>query len=289
MHLNRLGTFTLGVIVTAASIGLVSFANAASDVTLKACANKTTGVMRYIAKGSCKKSETSLSWNQIGPQGLAATSVAGAKGDTGAAGAKGDTGATVAIPTTTVPSERIGDIGPGGGPIFFVDTADLYPFTYLEVAPSNATENAKNCAINGLDLSMENTTSGPLTSDVFGQGRNNTLTLLALCNSTGVPATEPFATFIDSFKQGWFIPNIAEMKTLINAEKFGLISLARPLRDPISATDPSLMTSSIYPNNYYISNGISFWGWGPTSPESGLTYSAKEPFTGNAIRLIRAM
>jgi len=96
MQFNRLSAFTLGVIITAASVGAVSFANAAGDATLKACANKTSGAMRYISKGSCKKTETSLSWSQMGPQGLPGVAgtngTAGAKGDTGAAGAKGDTG-----------------------------------------------------------------------------------------------------------------------------------------------------------------------------------------------------
>jgi hypothetical protein len=96
MKFNRLGAFTLGVVITAVSVGAVSFVDAARDVTLKACANKRTGVMRYIAKGSCKKTETSLSWNQIGSQGLPGAAgtngTAGAKGDTGPAGTKGDTG-----------------------------------------------------------------------------------------------------------------------------------------------------------------------------------------------------
>ncbi len=70
MKLNRLGAFTLGIVVTATTIGVIPFAYASSDVTLKACANKTTGAMRYIAKGKCKKTETSLSWSQMGPQGL---------------------------------------------------------------------------------------------------------------------------------------------------------------------------------------------------------------------------
>ena len=49
--------------------------------------------MRYISKGSCKKTETSLSWNQIGPTGLPGSSgSAGEKGDTGAAGINGTTG-----------------------------------------------------------------------------------------------------------------------------------------------------------------------------------------------------
>ena len=91
MKFTRLGAFTLGVVITAASVGAVSFVNAAGDATLKACANKTTGVMRYISKGSCKKTETSLSWNQMGPQGL--SGAAGTNGTDGAAGTKGDTGA----------------------------------------------------------------------------------------------------------------------------------------------------------------------------------------------------
>ena len=70
MKFNRLGAFTLGVVITAVSVGAVSFVNAAGEKQLKACANKTTGVMRYISKGSCKKTETALSWNQVGPQGL---------------------------------------------------------------------------------------------------------------------------------------------------------------------------------------------------------------------------
>ncbi len=82
MKFSRLGAFTLGVVITAVSVGAVSFVNAAGNGTLKACANKKTGVMRYISKGSCnKKTETSLSWNQMGPTGLSgAAGVAGTNG-----------------------------------------------------------------------------------------------------------------------------------------------------------------------------------------------------------------
>jgi hypothetical protein len=93
MKFNRLGAFTLGVVITAVSVGAATYANAAGDKTLKACANKTTGVMRYISKGSCKKTETSLSWNQMGLQGLPGTAgTNGANGTNGSAGAKGDAG-----------------------------------------------------------------------------------------------------------------------------------------------------------------------------------------------------
>jgi len=84
-------SFVIGFGCAALSLGAVTYANAAGDATLKACANKTTGLMRYISKGSCKKTETSLSWNQMGPQGL--SGVAGVAGSNGTDGAKGDTGA----------------------------------------------------------------------------------------------------------------------------------------------------------------------------------------------------
>lgn len=87
MKINRLGAFILGVIITAVSVGAVSFANAAGNSTIKACANKKTGAMRFVSKGKCGNTETSLSWNQVGPQGL--PGVAGVKGDTGPNGANG--------------------------------------------------------------------------------------------------------------------------------------------------------------------------------------------------------
>jgi len=80
-------SFAIGFGCAALSLGAVTYANAAGDATLKACANKTTGVMRYISKGSCKKTEKALSWNQMGPQGLSGS--AGAKGDNGTTGTNG--------------------------------------------------------------------------------------------------------------------------------------------------------------------------------------------------------
>ena len=86
-------SFVIGFACAALSLGAVTYANAAGDKTLKACANKKTGVMRYIAKGKCKKTETSLSWNQMGPQGLpGAAGLAGVNGDSGANGETGKPG-----------------------------------------------------------------------------------------------------------------------------------------------------------------------------------------------------
>jgi hypothetical protein len=102
---SKLGTFALGVMITAVSLGAVTYVNAASDVTIKVCANKTTGAMRYLSKGFCKKSEKALTWNQMGPQGLNGENGAdGAKGETGP---KGETGATPDIATFAKKTEVI--------------------------------------------------------------------------------------------------------------------------------------------------------------------------------------
>ena len=163
-------SFAIGFGCAALSLGAVTYANAAGDATLKACADKKTGIMRYISKGSCKKTETPLTWNQMGIQGtVGATGAAGARGETGTPGAKGDPGATG---TTWAKGDvgtkgdtgaagssfaalsvcdgsdanstadelcAIGMTGPGGGAVFFVDTEGRYSdFDYLEVSPADA-------------------------------------------------------------------------------------------------------------------------------------------------------
>jgi hypothetical protein len=206
MKFNRLGAFTLGVVITAVSVGAVSFVNAAGDKQLKACANKNTGVMRYISKGSCKKkTETSLSWNQMGPQGSSGSSgaagakgdtgAAGTKGDTGAAGAKGDTGTTGAkgdtgtkgdtgaagasSPTGFKPRSvcgpdgttlcAVGVQGPGGGTIVFVDsTNEMIGYDYLEVAPTDASPS--------IQWSTTTPWCGPLSGVPYLQGTDCQIT-----------------------------------------------------------------------------------------------------------------
>jgi len=56
-------------VFAAVSLGAVQLVSAASDSKIIACASKTTGTMRYLTKGSCKKTETAISWNKQGPQG----------------------------------------------------------------------------------------------------------------------------------------------------------------------------------------------------------------------------
>src|SRR5215211_7775745 len=99
---------------------------AAQDTVINGCYDKKTGVLRYLQSGSCRPTETAISWNQQGlkgdtgpqgpqgaqgPQGLKGdTGAPGPKGDTGAPGPKGDTGA----PGPQGPKGDTGQQGPKG-------------------------------------------------------------------------------------------------------------------------------------------------------------------------------
>jgi hypothetical protein len=122
MKFNRLGAFTLGVVITAVSVGAVSFVNAAGNANIKACANKKTGAMRYIAKGKCKTTETSLSWGQIGPQGLPGT-----PGASGTAGTNGTNGQNFHIIDATGRDLGVSlGIGSSGNSVVFLHDGGLW-------------------------------------------------------------------------------------------------------------------------------------------------------------------
>jgi hypothetical protein len=108
MKFNRLSAFLVGVVTTAASVGAVSYVDASGSSTIQACADKRTGVMRLISRGSCKRTETKVSWNVQGPQGLPGPT--GARGETGATGAKGESGANATSPRVVDANGKL--IGP---------------------------------------------------------------------------------------------------------------------------------------------------------------------------------
>ena len=102
--------------VVAGGVGVVS-AVTSTDTPIVACAHKKTGAMRYSAKGKCKQSEQRISLQA--PLTLAASQVAGPKGDTGptgATGAKGDVGPTGSTGAKGDPGDpgQQGATGPAG-------------------------------------------------------------------------------------------------------------------------------------------------------------------------------
>jgi len=93
-----------------------------SGGVISGCYAKSGGALRVIDSSvtACKVGETSLNWNQQGPQGPAGpkgdtgpAGPAGPKGDTGATGPKGDTGPAGATGPAGPPGND-GAVGPAG-------------------------------------------------------------------------------------------------------------------------------------------------------------------------------
>ena len=172
------------LVVKAAVLGLLttclvatSEARAASVV----CVKKATGIMRYLDTAPIVKkdkktrktttvipacdaaTEIQLVWNKEGVAGPAGP--AGPAGAAGAKGADGGDGVAGSDGNGYGPfSYKIGDTGPGGGIVFFVDRYNEYSgFTYLEVAPNEVDTGAA-----GTDAIVWSTSAAKCYADAAG-------------------------------------------------------------------------------------------------------------------------
>jgi hypothetical protein len=79
------------LLVLAVGVGGGYALAASSTKTITVCADKKTGVLHLKTRGRCKSSQTRVSWNQQGPQGIPGSQ--GSTGSQGPAGAQGPQGA----------------------------------------------------------------------------------------------------------------------------------------------------------------------------------------------------
>jgi hypothetical protein len=103
---------------------------------------------------------------------------------------------------------QVGDQGPGGGWIFFVDEKDELPgFTYLEAAPEDVGYlpwcDKTSVSIPGAD--------GP-AARAIGRGKANTKAMLAVCASGAANAAAAYHG--PNNKSDWFLPSIAELNRM---------------------------------------------------------------------------
>ena len=145
------------------------------------CVKKATGIMRYLDTAPIVKkdkktkktttvtpacdaaTEIQLVWNKEGVAGPAGP--AGPAGAAGAKGADGGDGVAGSDGNGYGPfSYKIGDTGPGGGIIFFIDRYNEYSgFTYLEVAPNEVDTGAA-----GTDAIVWSTSAAKCYADAAG-------------------------------------------------------------------------------------------------------------------------
>ena len=196
--------------------GVIASSSASSKIV--ACANKTTGAMRYSSSGKCTKTESKVSWNRAGMNGTA-----GAKGETGAAG----TNATLAITqqsvcdgsdadTTANEVCKVGMTGPGSGFIFFVDYNDQYTgFDYLEAAPFSCEGTRKAWSS---DYTNSLVAVNGWAARAVGAGKANSAAMIASGATSYVGDTSGAAFFAEGStcgtKTDWFLGSLGEMKLM---------------------------------------------------------------------------
>ena len=195
------------------------------------CVNSTTKVVTHPGTTTCPKGSKRL---VLGAQGATgATGPAGAAGATGAAGAAGAAGASAPVATGTncvgtKCTYKIGDTGPGGGLIFFVDYNDQYAgLNYLEAAPVGW---GNGITVNQGSLTGETTGSStvdPLmkwcsdtssllglnawTNQAVGAGASNTSTADTTCAGGAIQAVSDYA---GGSQSDWFLPSVGEVMAM---------------------------------------------------------------------------
>jgi hypothetical protein len=109
----------------------------------------------------------------------------------------------------------IGDTGPAGGKIFYVDAADAYPgWKYLEAAPVDISETKKwaSTAYESTDISG--------TATAIGSGAVNTTTILA--TDADAPAAKACDDYVSGAYDDWFLPSKDELNAMYtNRESIG--------------------------------------------------------------------
>lgn len=91
---RKVGVFTSALIIALAMVVIAGnfTASQSSGTSVTTCYNKKTGAMRYLVKGVCKKTESTLKIDNVGTPGSQ-----GATGATGATGASGGNGYSVGL------------------------------------------------------------------------------------------------------------------------------------------------------------------------------------------------
>jgi hypothetical protein len=118
----------------------------------------------------------------------------------------GYSGSVTGGPTSPVAGYIIGDTGPAGGKIFYVDngTYGSGAWKYLEAATADIAGNPKWSS--GPTYDSQNIT-GTLTA--IGTGKDNTDAILAI--DSDAPAAKACADLIEGGKDDWFLPSKDEL------------------------------------------------------------------------------
>lgn len=158
-----------------------------------------------------------------GPQG--ATGAQGPAGSQGPQGETGEAGSQASLTCAQGGTCQIGDTGPGGGKVFYVQTPTAAaPWRYLEAAPEtwfNGTTDPQmtwcSDTVGYLASIRDGNTALPTKSSI-GSGYANTQIMLKNC---AYGAANVAASYNGGGKSDWFLPSIDELHKLYVEEIMG--------------------------------------------------------------------
>ena len=161
--------------------------------------------------------------SMVGPAG--ATGATGAQGPAGATGATGATGTNGTNATLTCAQGGtcvVGDTGPGGGIVFYVQTATAAaPWRYLEAAPNTWSGGVTDPLIPWCNITnafvpnlLTGSTATIQTANAIGAGYSNTQKMLRGC---AFGAANAAAAYNGGGKSDWHLPSLDELNQLYEA------------------------------------------------------------------------
>jgi hypothetical protein len=136
---------------------------------------------------------------------------------------------------------KIGDVGPGGGIVFYDAGSTKSWGRYIEIVSRNVSTPVRNWGTASYGVLAS-------TSSALGSGYTNTILL-----STLFPATDTAQYFCRNFSQNgytdWFLPSIGDLQQLTNIQN----------KIKINQSSYGYLSSSEYDINnvYYLSNDFS--------------------------------
>ncbi len=144
---------------------------------------------------------------------------------------------------------QVGDVGPAGGLIFYVNKNYASDgWHYLEAAPFDQSNGAKWGSFR-VPLSGARGT-------VIGTGKQNTLEIKAGCNTPGI-AADLCSTFTFNGFQDWYLPSIDELREMYSALKVaGLGSFPNDMPDNCDYWSSTQVTTDMARHLDFADNGM---------------------------------
>jgi hypothetical protein len=162
-------------------------------------------------------------------------------------GGNGDSG--------SINNYSIGDTGPAGGIVFYVDTADVYPgWTYLEAAPTDVGVYKWGTGVYSSSLIG--------TSTAMGTGASNTATIVSTAG-VDAPAAKACSDYIYGGKSDWFLPSKDELNLMFDLKTVigGFDYVTLPIYWSSSEHDAYTTWQKGFTSGTWIGNGVKEYSW----------------------------